>query len=110
MGIQYLGDGGPDGTVVFQSGEKGAFFGVTTVTAQQAVVTTVDSTTITTVQTAAITTAAVTTNTTWQGLMDTNVRNKGLAINRLIVDSRAQAKAVNQLVSKLRALGLFASS
>ncbi len=29
MAVQQIGDGGPDGTKVFQSGEKGGFFGAT---------------------------------------------------------------------------------
>ena len=105
MSIQYLGDDGPDGTVVFQSGQKGAFFGVTTVTAKQAIVTTVDSTTITTVKTAAITTAAVTTNTVFQGLADTKLRNQALAINRLIVDAQLNAETVNKLVADAQLSG-----
>lgn len=105
MGIQYLGDGGPSGTVVFQSGEKGSFFGVTTVTVQQAVVTTVDSTTITTVDT-----TVATTNLTAEDTLDDILEAGFIAINRLIADSRSQAKAINQLITKLRALGLFASS
>lgn len=30
MAIEYIGDGSTDGTVVFQSGEKGGFFGLST--------------------------------------------------------------------------------
>ena len=93
MGVQYIGDGGPDGTIVGRASHKLAFFGVTTVTGKQAVVTTVDSTTITAVQVATATTTNLIT-----------------AVNLLITDSRAQAKALNQLITKLRSLGLFASS
>ena len=93
MAVQYLSDGGPDGTIIGRSGDKLAFFGVTTVTAQAAVVTTVDSTTVTAVQVATATTTHLI-----------------AAANLLITDSRAQAKALNQVITKLRALGLFASS
>lgn len=105
MGIQYIGDAGPDGTVFGRSGKKIAFFGVTTVTAKQAVVTTVDSTTITTVDT-----TIATTGLTAEDTLDNIIEAGHLAINRLIADSRANAKAINQIITKLRALGLFASS
>lgn len=127
MGIQYLGDGGPDGTVLFQSGEKGGFYGITTVTGQQAVVTTVDSTAITTVDSTAITTCdttIATTGLTAEDTLDDIIEAQATAINRLIADSAAQAVAINllitdgaanavasnQLITKLRSLGLFASS
>lgn len=105
MGIQYLGDAGPDGTVVFRSGKKGSFFGVTTVTGKQAVVTTVDSTTITTVDT-----TVASTGLTAEATLVAMIEAHALAINRVIADSRATSKAVNQTITKLRALGLFASS
>ena len=49
---KYVGDGRPDGTIVFQSGEKGAFFGATPAvkptSASQAAVTTTITTTLAT--------------------------------------------------------------
>lgn len=105
MAVEYVDSGIDDGLVVGRSGKKLAFFGVTTVTAKQAVVTTVDSTTITTVDT-----TIATTGLTAEDTLDNIIEANALAINRLIADSRAQAKAINQLISKLRALGLFASS
>ena len=36
MAIEYIGKGAPDGTVVFQSGEKGGFFGLATPIVQPA--------------------------------------------------------------------------
>lgn len=105
MAIQYIGDDGPDGTVVFQSGQKGAFFGVTTVTSKQAVVTTVDSTTITTVDT-----TVASTGLTAEATLVLMIEAHALAINRVIADVRSLAKAVDQVITKTRALGLFASS
>lgn len=93
MAVQQLSNSNVDGWKLGQSAsDKGAFFGGT-VTSQQAVVTTVDSTTITAVQVATGT-----------------ITHVIAAANALIADSRAQAKALNQLITKLRALGLFASS
>lgn len=34
MAIEYIGRGAPDGTVVFQSGEKGGFYGLGTAIVQ----------------------------------------------------------------------------
>lgn len=34
MAIQYIGKGAPDGDVLFQSGEKGGFFGLATAIVQ----------------------------------------------------------------------------
>lgn len=106
MGMKQLSDGGTAGTSLGQStSDKISFFGVTTVTSQQAVVTTVDSTTITTCDT-----TIATTGLTAEDTLDNIIEAQALAINRVIADSRAQAKAINQLITKLRAFGLFASS
>lgn len=105
MAVKYLDDGAPDGCCIGQSAsEKVSFFGATPV-AQQAVVTTVDSTTITTCDT-----TIATTGLTAEDTLDDIIEAQALAINRLIADSRAQAVAINQLISKTRTLGLFASS
>lgn len=44
---EYIGDGRPDGTIVFQSGEKGAFYGATPVV-QRATATTHTTTNVVT--------------------------------------------------------------
>lgn len=52
MGVQYIGDGGPDGACVFQSGEKGAFFGATPVVKQTGAAAATNTTTTTSTTTA----------------------------------------------------------
>lgn len=100
MGIKYLSDGGPDGTAVFQSGETAAYlFGGSTALPLSAV-STVDSTTITTVDT-----TIATTGLTAEDTLDDIIEAQALAINRLIVDSRAQSVAINLLISRLSAAG-----
>lgn len=82
MAVENLGDGRPDGTNVFQSGEKGAFFGATPVvrptSSSQAAVT------------ATVTTTATTTE--------------------LAVDLAASIVLLNQIRSELVTLGLITGS
>jgi hypothetical protein len=82
MAVEQVGDGRPDGTNVFQSGEKGAFFGATPVvkptSASQAAVT------------ATVTTTATTTE--------------------LAVDVAASIVLLNQVRSELVSLGLMVGS
>lgn len=110
----------------------------TITTVDTTTITTVDTTTVTDVVGTAIATNAATTNTGVQTVLKSRIaahaavinnlvlesrlhslginrmiadgRLISLGVNRLIADSRSQAKADNQLITKLRALGLFASS
>ena len=91
--VRYVGDARTDGMVVGRTSSSLVAFWGGTPAAQQAVVTTVDSTTITAVQVATATL--------------THVIG---ACNSLITDSRAQAKALNQLITKLATIGILASS
>jgi len=91
MAVEYLFSGAPDGLVIGRSDDKISFFGVTTATTQPTAVTTVDTTTITAVQVATATTTHLI-----------------AAANSLITDSRAQAVAINAIITRLAALGLTA--
>lgn len=55
---EYIGDGSPDGTCVFQSGEKGGFFGLATPIVQPTGVTAVATTASTSTSPFGFTTAA----------------------------------------------------
>ena len=106
MGIRHLSDGNDDGTVLGQSStDKIGFYGITTPVAQLAIVTTVDSTTITTVDT-----TVASTGLTAEATLVLMIEAHALAINRVIADTRSLAKAVNQIVTKTRTTGLFASA
>lgn len=72
---------------------------------QCAVVTTVDSTTITTVDT-----TVASTGLTAEATLVLMIEAHALAINRLIADVRSLSKATNQIITKTRTKGLFASS
>lgn len=58
MAIEYIGKGAPDGTVVFQSGEKGGFFGLAAAVTQPTGATAVATTASTTTTPYGFTTAA----------------------------------------------------
>ena len=106
MAVVYLTDKNDDGTVIGQSAtEKLSFWGVSTPAVQPTVVTTVDSTTITTVDT-----TVASTGLTAEATLVLMIEAHALAINRVIADVRSLAKAVDQLITKTRTVGLFASA
>lgn len=106
MAVEYLGAGQDEGTIMGRSStDKIGFFGITTPVVRQSVVTTVDSTTITTVDT-----TIASTGLTAEATLVVMLENHAKAINRLIADSRSTSKALNQKITRLRNLGLFASS
>jgi hypothetical protein len=106
MTIRQLSDGNDDGTVLGQSAtDLIGFYGIDTPVAQLAVVTTVDSTTITTCDT-----TVASTGLTAEATLVLMIEAHALAINRTIADVRSLAKAMNQIITKTRTTGLFASS
>ena len=112
MGIQYLGDDGPDGTVVFQSGQTGGFYGATPV-ARQTTPSSVTSTAITVAVTTAITgpvsTAAISSTATAYGYTTSTQADAIVtAINSLIARVASVEVAVNSVRTNLREVGLMA--
>lgn len=106
MAIIQLSDGNDDGTVLGRSStDLIGFYGITTPVARLAIVTTVDSTTITTVDT-----TVASTGLTAEATLVLMIEAHALAINRVIADVRSLAKATNQIITKTRNVGLFASS
>ena len=107
MSVEYKGRGGPDGTTVFQSGEKGSFFGATPVvqptSASQAAVTLTAVTAVAT--TAATTGAAIHGYTT-----NTQADKIPTLLNQLRVDVTAMNVLLTQVRAELVTLGLIAGS
>src|SRR3990167_11112134 len=105
MAVIELTDGNDDGTRFGKStSDKIGFYGITTPVAQLAIVTTVDSTTITTVDT-----TVASTGLTAEATLVLMIEAHALAINRVIADVRSLSKPVDQLITKTRTTGLFAS-
>lgn len=105
MAVIYLDDGNDDGTCLGQSSTALIGFWGATPAVRQAVVTTVDSTTITTCDT-----TVASTGLTAEATLVLMIEAHALAINRTIADVRSLAKAMNQIITKTRTVGLFASS
>ena len=105
MAVRYLDDGNDDGTCLGQSSTHTVGFWGATPAAQPAIVPTVDSTTITTVDT-----TVASTGLTAEATLVLMIEAHALAINRVIADVRSLAKAVDQVITKTRTIGLFASS
>lgn len=96
MGIQYLGDSGPDGTCLVKAAtEKLGFYGTTPV---------VQTAVIAAVATTAITTAAITTTTNSYGFATTTQANDLMAV------VAANRVAINAILVGLKLQGLVAST